>query len=110
MAVNSAYIDEDTTWFQMTLDELKEIDGYDCSSNMKENMKEFFINKIEKGYFFTYDIQTTEVDYDGFEYFIGYKEKEDGEMKIRKFCEYNYDNCYDDVGPVKLWGDDDDDW
>ena len=90
---NEAYIDDNATWYQMTIDELEKlnIDKYCCSDNIKKSIKEFYINGIEKGYFFTDDMEYTEVGCNCFEYFIGYKETKDGIEDIKEFYEY-----YDD--------------
>ncbi|MBA42981.1 MAG: hypothetical protein CMF62_03100 [Magnetococcales bacterium] len=91
MSINKAYIDVDATWRNMTLDEVNSIDNFDCSDTLKDKIKTFLKEKIQAGYLFTDDIECTEVDYDGFEYFVAYKKKYDSYEEIKTWYEYDND-------------------
>ena len=98
MSINKGYIDNSNvtvSWHKMKIDDLKFVDEFFCSKELKIRIKLFFKVRIEQGYLFTTDIEETELEYDGFEYFIGYKETENSVGEVKCFCEYYEENTAD---------------
>lgn len=94
MAINKAFIRSEANWCKFKLDELNFIDNYDCSNTLKDTIKIFYVEKIQKDYLFSYNLEYTEVDYDGFEEFVAYKENENGIEKIKEWYEYTNSENY----------------
>ncbi|MBA42983.1 MAG: hypothetical protein CMF62_03110 [Magnetococcales bacterium] len=92
-AVNNAYIEDDATWYKMTYDELQSVNEFECSDTLKDAIKTFLKEKMDKGYLFTEDMLCTEAGYDGFEHFIAYK-KSDESAKIKKWYEFSHEEFY----------------
>ncbi len=92
MSINKADIISKAKWRKMKLDELKSIDNFYCSDKMKDSIKTFLKEKIQKEYLFTNDIGVTEISYTGFEHFVAYKKEDDENGEIKTW--FDYDDKY----------------